>query len=104
MTEGVNSSSFTVKEIVLEVRNDVKQLAEKIDRIDRQGSIGTRSELEDHEARIRASEGRLVIIEAQRNVEKDIGARKLAWGALAASLFGGLVWIGDVVAKFTHHA
>ena len=49
-------NGFTVKEIVVEIRDDLKKLAENVDRIDREGSIGTRGELVDHEARLRAIE------------------------------------------------
>lgn len=47
---------MTVKEMVAEIRADVKALAGHIDRIDRTGSIGTREELTDHESRIRSME------------------------------------------------
>lgn len=56
MTENGSGIGLSVKELVLEVRNDVKALSEKIDKIDRQGSIGTREELADHERRIRRVE------------------------------------------------
>jgi hypothetical protein len=51
-----SSENFTVKEIVLDIRSDVKQLALQINRIDREGSIGTKAELSDKEARIRTLE------------------------------------------------
>jgi hypothetical protein len=57
--EGVrmtDTASFSVKEIVVEIRNDVKELARQIDRIDREGSIGTRQDLADHENRLRTLE------------------------------------------------
>ncbi len=44
---------LTLRELVLEIREDVKRLDGKIDKIDRTGSIGTREELTDHETRIR---------------------------------------------------
>lgn len=47
---------FTLRELVLEIRADVKALDEKIDKIDRTGSIGTREELTDHETRLRSLE------------------------------------------------
>ena len=47
---------LTLRELVLEVRSDVKSLDEKIEKIDRQGSIGTREDLTDHETRIRRVE------------------------------------------------
>lgn len=47
---------LTLRELVLEVRDSVNALDEKIDRIDRQGSIGTREDLSDHEQRIRRVE------------------------------------------------
>lgn len=47
---------LTLRELVLEIRNDVKSLNEKVDKIDRTGSIGTREELSDHETRIRHTE------------------------------------------------
>lgn len=48
--------AFTLKEVVVEIRDDVKLLSAKLDRIDRDGSIGTRQELIDHEARLRTLE------------------------------------------------
>lgn len=53
MAEG---NGFTNKEILLELRDDMKALRADILRIDREGSIGTRSELIDHEDRIRPLE------------------------------------------------
>lgn len=47
---------LTLRELVLEVRADVKSLDEKIEKIDRTGSIGTREDLTDHETRIRRVE------------------------------------------------
>lgn len=52
----VNGDQFTVKEIVVEIRDDLKKLAARIDHIDREGSIGTKGELTDHETRLRAIE------------------------------------------------
>lgn len=49
-------NGFTVKDILIEVRQDVKDLAARIDEIDRKGSIGTREELTDHENRLRKVE------------------------------------------------
>lgn len=52
--EGSNGGSgFTTKEVVLEIRDVVNRLADKLERIDREGSIGTKAQLQDHEARIR---------------------------------------------------
>lgn len=44
---------LTLRELVLEIREDVKKLDTKIEKIDRTGSIGTREELTDHETRLR---------------------------------------------------
>src|SRR5262249_1743470 len=53
----MNDETFlTVREAVLEIRGDVKELGAKLDRIDRDGSIGTKAELEDHEHRLRLLE------------------------------------------------
>lgn len=49
---------FTVKEILVKLDAKVDALSQKLDAIDRQGSIGTREELIDHENRIRTLEGR----------------------------------------------
>jgi len=51
-----NDHGLTLRELVLEIRDDVKTLDGKIDQIDKQGSIGTRDELQDHEGRIRSLE------------------------------------------------
>lgn len=47
---------LSLRDLVLEIRADVKALDEKIDKIDRNGSIGTRKELADHENRLRGLE------------------------------------------------
>lgn len=48
--------AFSLKEVILEIRRDVKDLSETLDTIDREGSIGTKSQLGDHETRIRGLE------------------------------------------------
>jgi len=62
-TNGDLDKGFTVKEVVLDIRDTVNKLADKIDRIDRTGSIGTRQQLDDHENRIRKNEARLLVLE-----------------------------------------
>ncbi|HEY6022226.1 MAG TPA: hypothetical protein VIY48_20870 [Candidatus Paceibacterota bacterium] len=52
----IDDSFLTIREVVLEIRSDVKDLSAKIDRIDREGSIGTKQELADHEVRLREQE------------------------------------------------
>lgn len=52
----MTEEGFTVKEILLKVDAKVDRLSDKLDRIDRQGSIGTREELSDHESRLRSLE------------------------------------------------
>jgi hypothetical protein len=47
---------LSMREAVMEIRQDVKGMQSKLDRIDREGSIGTKQELIDHEARIRGLE------------------------------------------------
>src|SRR3954467_15588204 len=71
MTEVNNGSGFTTKEILLEMRGDLRTLTEKIDRIDRQGSIGTKAQLDDHENRLRKNTTRLDVLEAdyERRIE-----------------------------------
>lgn len=81
MAEGNgNGSGFTVKEIVIEIRDDVRKLVERVDHIDRHGSIGTKQELTDHETRLRGLE---------RFSARWSGAMALvtAFGALAAAVF-----------------
>jgi hypothetical protein len=70
---------LSLRELVLEVRADVKGLDEKIEKIDRNGSIGTREELTDHETRIR-------------------GLEKARWGLAGISTIVGS--IGGVLAAF----
>ena len=48
--------SFSFKEVLVEMRSDLKEVKQKLDRIDRDGSIGTRAELLDHETRLRSLE------------------------------------------------
>lgn len=79
------SGSFTTKEIVIEIRDAVNKLADKVDRIDRTGSIGTRQQLDDHEKRVRVNEARLLVLEDTRvkreemhAIRNDIAAVRLA--------------------------
>lgn len=47
---------MTVREMLSEVRDDVKALRSEVKTINEQGSIGTKAELQDHESRIRSLE------------------------------------------------
>lgn len=80
---------LTMRDAVMEIRDDVKGLAAHIDRIDREGSIGTKQDLDDHENRIRVLEG---------------GSSRLAgaWATagIAASVLAGLAGLAVGVAAF----
>lgn len=52
----MDADGFSFKEVLLEVRSDIKDLRRMIDRIDREGSIGTKNDLTDHESRLRILE------------------------------------------------
>lgn len=54
--ENGDTVGLTMRQLVLEIRQDVKDLDIKVDHIDRYGSIGTKPELADHETRIRSLE------------------------------------------------
>jgi len=41
-------AGFTVKEIVIDIRDTLKSLDAKVDRIDREGAIGTRDQLAEY--------------------------------------------------------
>jgi hypothetical protein len=47
---------MTVRDAVMEMRGDLKALRAQVDRIEREGSFGTKSELIDHESRMRSLE------------------------------------------------
>jgi hypothetical protein len=51
-----DSNTFTVKEIVIEILDGMKELRTMIERIDREGSIGTKSIQIEHENRLRQIE------------------------------------------------
>lgn len=79
------NGSWTTKEIVLEIRDTVGKLADKLDRIDREGSIGTKAQLDDHEHRIRQTSELVQRLTDQRvtredvhNIRSDIAAINLA--------------------------
>ena len=62
---------LSIRELLLEVRQDVRALSAHVDDIDRNGSIGTKAELADHEQRVRGLEkarnycaGALILISA----------------------------------------
>lgn len=56
MANDESGVGLSLRELLLEVRADVKALDDKIDHIDRHGPIGTREEITDHETRIRRVE------------------------------------------------
>ena len=115
------ANGFTVKEIVIEIRDTVKQLALKVDEIDRKGPIGTRSELADHSQRLATAERQILVLHSandaratadlvlaketeRRRVELSdieahatrISARALSWAALVvafASALATLIWL-----------
>lgn len=79
------NGSWTTKEIVLEIRDTVDKLADKLDRIDREGSIGTKAQLDDHEHRLRQTSELVQRLADQRvtredvhNIRSDIAAINLA--------------------------
>lgn len=52
---------LTIRELVIEIRSDLRQLNDKIDRIDREGPTGVSRQMQDHEARLRGLEKRVWI-------------------------------------------
>lgn len=57
MAEADGTQGLSLRDIMLEMRSDIRSLNDKIDKIDREGSLGTKSELADHESRLRILEG-----------------------------------------------
>lgn len=94
-----NGGGFTVKEIVIEIRDTVKELANKVDRIDRQGSIGTREQLREHDNSIHDHEARLGVLENRprvtredlHEVKADIASLRL-WQAGLVAIAGWKKW------------
>jgi hypothetical protein len=94
---GEPDKGFTVKEILVEIRDDVKDLSMKVDRIDREGSIGTKSQLDDHEQRLRRLSDHI------GRLEEDLAARialdrwRRFWFGVAGvgtlSAISTLVWL-----------
>lgn len=77
------------------------------------GSLVSRAELKAHLDPMRSDineikqDVKTLIIaqvgaQAINTAQKDMGARRLGWGALVASGIGGLWWIQDAVAKLAH--
>lgn len=99
MTGSGNGDGFTVKEIVVEIRDTVKKLADKVDQIDRQGSIGTRDQLTEHGRDIADHEVRLSFLEKRpfvtrediHAVKNDIATLKL-WQAGLTAITGLKRW------------
>lgn len=56
MTPDLGGEGLSLRDLVLEIRSDVKDVEEKISQLERDGSIGTRRELDDHELRLRKLE------------------------------------------------
>lgn len=82
MSDWVSQREFDrLEETVNEIHTDVKLL------------------LAAHNQDVGANEERRELLDATR----DQGARRLAWGALAASSVGGLWWVADALARITHH-
>jgi hypothetical protein len=94
-----NGDGFTVKEIVVDIRDTVKALANKVDQIDRQGSIGTRDQLAEHNRDIANHEARLGVLEQRPHVSRedlhavkgDIAALKM-WQAGLTAVAGLKRW------------
>lgn len=87
-----DAANFTVKEIVLDIRDTLKDLAEKVDRIDREGSIGTREQLRAQSSALQEHDTRLAVIESRppvtrqdiHDLKTEIAALKLWQAGLAA--------------------
>lgn len=92
-------ANFTVKEIVIDIRDTVKALAEKVDRIDEQGSIGTREQLRTQSQAIQDQDKRLAVLESRppvtrqdiHDLKAEIAALKL-WQAGLAAVSGLKRW------------
>lgn len=80
--DGINQPFMTLRDVVMEIRSDVKSLREALEKINQEGSIGTKAELADHESRIRMIERKLWLI---------IGTATAAGGATGTivQLLGG---------------
>lgn len=78
---------LSMRDAVMEIRKDVKDLTKVIERVDREGSIGTKQELNDHETRIR---------ELETTGFRARGA--FATLGIAASFLAGLAGLGVGVA------
>lgn len=133
MTPGSgNGGNFTVKEIVVEIRDTVRELAVKVDTIDRQGSIGTKAQLQDHEQQLRRNTERVTQLEATQlkradlhELKADIAGIKLAlatsppasrveelaeeidslqtWRAITSAAVAALVFVIPVLATVSWH-
>jgi hypothetical protein len=58
-----SGAEFTVKEIVIEIRDTVKSLDAKVDRIDREGALGTREQMAENARTGRINGERLAALE-----------------------------------------
>jgi hypothetical protein len=84
------TGDFTVKEIVIEIRDAVKALSAKVDRIDEQGPSGTR----DHERRITENSKDISEIQRWMSSENAVATLKrgqIAIGLAMATLMSGLI-------------
>lgn len=85
------------------LRRDVRDLAEAINRIDRQGSIGTRDELREHDKRIEQNTAAINLLQtsvavagAEQRVFLGLGSRV---AAVAGWLVAGALAVADVATK-----
>jgi|SRR6266550_3441284 len=85
------ASGFTVKEILLEMRGDLRSLSEQINRIDRQGSIGTKQELEDHEERLRKLENSDAVTTGGITSKEKLGVKAISVLAILIAAASTLV-------------
>lgn len=74
---------LTIRELVIEIRSDLRLLNEKIDRIDREGPTGISKQMQDHENRIRGLERKVWVASG---AAMAVGGTV---GAVAQSLIGG---------------
>lgn len=92
-----------VKEWAGEQRRDLKELHAKIDRVDREGSIGTREELQEHERRI--DENARAIGKLQTHAAVTAGEQRVFLGiggriaAIVGWLVAGALALADLATK-----
>lgn len=89
--DGSPEPFLSMRDAVMEIRADVKDLADSLARIDREGSMGTKEELKDHDVRLRSLENNGLRLSGAWAATGILAA---VLGGLSGIVMGALAYFG----------